>query len=350
MIFCGDTIFPGHYAPSIVEECDKEFVTKPKIVNLESLIALQKMKKTSPGIGLVSSTDTISFLEAMQVKGCVLANNHVTDFDLSIEEQKSFLRKHGIESCGAGDDIFQASKPCFYGEDEAETGVLAFGWETISCVAATAQKKGVNPLRYDHIVDSVGDFFRQNPKKRLVVVFHWDYEYERYPQPAHRKLAFELIEMGVDAIIGHHPHIVQGAEVYKERPIFYSLGNFYFPAGVHSGFKVVPPKVAYDGLCVEIAADARKCILYWTRLLENGRLVLLNKEKFLESDKIASLTPFAGMPHGEYIDWFKRHRHKKKLLPVYKDPHSRFETRFNDTWVSTRQNLIDFMVRLKSRH
>jgi poly-gamma-glutamate synthesis protein (capsule biosynthesis protein) len=37
-----------------------------------------------------------------------------------------------------------------------------------------------------------------------------------------------MIDAGADAIIGHHPHVVQGMEIYKQRPIFYSLGNFIF--------------------------------------------------------------------------------------------------------------------------
>ena len=37
-----------------------------------------------------------------------------------------------------------------------------------------------------------------------------------------------MIDQGVDGIFGHHPHIINGFEVYKNKPIFYSLGNFFF--------------------------------------------------------------------------------------------------------------------------
>jgi len=349
MIFCGDTIFPGTFDPVLLRDCNEEFLAKPKVVNLESLIELKKMKKTAPGIGLVSSPDTVPFLEAMHVRGCVLANNHVTDFDVSIEEQKRYLLEHGIQSCGAGDNLTEASSPCFFKEGGEETAVLAFGWETISCVAATERSKGVNPLRYDHVRKQVEDFLKMRPDTPLVIVFHWDYEYEQYPQPAHRKLAFELIDMGAHAVIGHHPHIVQGAEIYKGRPIFYSLGNFYFPAGMHSGFEVTPPEAAYSGLCVEIAEDAEKCTLYWTKLHRDGRIVLEKKEFLSQSKKLENLTPFTGMPHEEYVAWFRQNRHKKKLLPIYKNPASKVETVFNDLWVGSRQHLIDFLVRLRSR-
>jgi poly-gamma-glutamate synthesis protein (capsule biosynthesis protein) len=350
MIFCGDTIFTGTFDSAIVSECDKNFLQRPKAVNLESLIDLGQMKKTAPGIGLLSSPDIVDLFKAIQVEICLLANNHVTDFDVSIESQKRFLSESGIRACGAGDDLEMASLPCFFTQDDEEYGILPFGWETISCVAATDRSKGVNPLRYGHIMESVKNFFDEFPGKRLVVVFHWNYEYEQYPQPAHRKLAYDLIEMGVEAIIGHHPHIVQGAELHRGKPIFYSLGNFYFPAGVHSGFPVTPPDKAYHGLCVELSSkEASRPTLYWTHLGKNGRLRIENEEKLDESEKIAELTPFAGMPHEEYIEWFRKHRHKKRLLPIYKDPAAKLATTLNDLWVGTRQQLIDFLVRMRSR-
>lgn len=57
---------------------------------------------------------------------------------------------------------------------------------------------------------------------------HWGIEYEDVSHERQRYLAHTFIDAGVDAIIGHHPHWVQEMEIYKDRPIFYSLGNFIF--------------------------------------------------------------------------------------------------------------------------
>ena len=46
--------------------------------------------------------------------------------------------------------------------------------------------------------------------------------------PEQREFAYNLIDNGVDVILGHHPHQFQGIEIYKGKPIFYSLGNFIF--------------------------------------------------------------------------------------------------------------------------
>ena len=66
---------------------------------------------------------------------------------------------------------------------------------------------------------------------RIVVTFHWGVPYEREPSAETRAKARLAIDYGADLVIGHHPHIVQPAEVYRARPIFYSVGNFAFGSG-----------------------------------------------------------------------------------------------------------------------
>jgi len=62
----------------------------------------------------------------------------------------------------------------------------------------------------------------------IILSLHWGHENIAYPSPEQKEIAKSLIEMGVDIIIGHHPHYLQGIEKYKEGIIFYSLGNFNF--------------------------------------------------------------------------------------------------------------------------
>lgn len=70
----------------------------------------------------------------------------------------------------------------------------------------------------------------------VVAQLHWGMEYELYPRPEQVELAHVLAEKGVDAIFGHHPHVVQPFECYRTRrdpsrvvPIYYSLGNLTNP-------------------------------------------------------------------------------------------------------------------------
>lgn len=62
----------------------------------------------------------------------------------------------------------------------------------------------------------------------VVVSLHWGVEYVDQPSKAQREMAYRLIDEGVDLILGHHPHWLQGLEVYHDKLIAYSLGNFIF--------------------------------------------------------------------------------------------------------------------------
>ena len=95
-----------------------------------------------------------------------------------------------------------------------------------------------------------------------IVSIHWGGEREASPKAYQRKLARLIIDQGADAVIGHHPHVLQNIEVYKGRPIFYSIGNFAFgsrPAGeTQSGMVVrfllskTTRKIKYELLALNV--------------------------------------------------------------------------------------------------
>jgi len=62
----------------------------------------------------------------------------------------------------------------------------------------------------------------------MIVSIHWGREYVPYPSPEQVLLGRRLVDSGADIVLGSHPHILQGYEIYKKKPIFYSLGNFIF--------------------------------------------------------------------------------------------------------------------------
>ncbi|MEK7803558.1 MAG: CapA family protein, partial [Deltaproteobacteria bacterium] len=62
----------------------------------------------------------------------------------------------------------------------------------------------------------------------VVVSFHWSEELARYPKEYQIRLAHLAIDNGADLVVGHHPHVIQGVERYKDGIVFYSLGNFAF--------------------------------------------------------------------------------------------------------------------------
>jgi poly-gamma-glutamate synthesis protein (capsule biosynthesis protein) len=60
------------------------------------------------------------------------------------------------------------------------------------------------------------------------VYAHWGDEYEKKPNSGQREFAHRLVDAGADLVIGSHPHVVQTKELYNDKWIYYSLGNFVF--------------------------------------------------------------------------------------------------------------------------
>src|SRR5690606_38936614 len=76
---------------------------------------------------------------------------------------------------------------------------------------------------------------------RLAVMVHWGEERSDLPNQVQKSLAYAFVDAGADLVIGHHPHVLQGFEKYKDKWIAYSLGNFVFPG-------MSPPTTAETGV------------------------------------------------------------------------------------------------------
>ncbi len=92
-----------------------------------------------------------------------------------------------------------------------------------------------------------------------IAYIHWGNEFINYPNVEQKRFAHLLIDIGFDLIIGTHPHVLQGYEVYKGKYIFYSIGNFLFNMSSQSTkFSVVVNvdylnniKVSYDYIYIK---------------------------------------------------------------------------------------------------
>lgn len=91
--------------------------------------------------------------------------------------------------------------------------------------------------------------FAEKQSDAQIVYIHWGEEYESMWSPIQEQVAHVLVDAGADAVIGHHPHVVQGIEVYNGVPIFYSLGNFVFDQ--------YEDPLLQEGLLVEVLPQAK---------------------------------------------------------------------------------------------
>lgn len=134
-----------------------------------------------------------------------LNNNHILNYG-----QNGLLQTQNLLS-----DI-----PHFYDDfvtkniNGISIGFLGFDFITYP---STDKNEIINKIKkYDQQVDY------------LIVSIHWGNEYLPKPEQWRVNLAHDMIDAGADIIHGHHPHVWQGYEVYKDKPIFYSFGNFIF--------------------------------------------------------------------------------------------------------------------------
>lgn len=194
-----------------------------------------------------------------------LGNNHAMDYGpRGLAQMTAALDRQKIAWCGAGKDAAQAVehrvvklknglKVAFLSFHAFQTpGAL---WK---CTPATASAPGVAtlaglPVRTPATGQAQKGTARQAEgpalSRRLktavasarqdadvvVVWLHWGTERKTVPNPYQVQLGRKWIEAGADCVLGAHPHVLQGAEIYAGRPVFYSLGNLVSPLGGSTG-------------------------------------------------------------------------------------------------------------------
>ncbi len=168
------------------------------------------------------STKSISFrfdpaliptLKKYNFSSFSLANNH--SFDMGKDgfvESKKNLEKAGLNFYGSQ-----------YSIDDESLLVKEVGDFSIGFVGVNDTNSPINFSKTKQLIEKA-----EQEADFTVINIHWGEEYKEISNARQRKLARDLIDAGADVIIGHHPHVVQEMEIYKNRPIFYSLGNFVF--------------------------------------------------------------------------------------------------------------------------
>lgn len=154
-----------------------------------------------------------------------LANNHLTDCGRAgVLETLEVLGDAGVAVVGAGVNARAAHQPFIHQIGRWRVGFLGYYWNRRT--AAGAQLAGSARDTREDLAADIGALRTQ--VDRMVVHFHWGIPYQRDPLPEDREKARFAVDCGADVIIGHHPHVIQPFEVYRGRPIFYSVGNFTF--------------------------------------------------------------------------------------------------------------------------
>ena len=162
-----------------------------------------------------------------------LANNHIGDYGRSgVAATLDACRKAGVAVCGAGLSPREAYAHCRLKIGGRTVGIVAFAENGFgACGSAGAAQWGYAGWRATELVEQLE--LLRGQCDILIVVAHAGLEDSPVPLPCWRDAYRMLIRAGADWVIGHHPHVVQGSEIYRGKRIDYSLGNFFFDyAGV----------------------------------------------------------------------------------------------------------------------
>lgn len=158
-----------------------------------------------------------------------LANNHSLDQgSQGLEDTYIHLMSNGIVPLGYGDTQSSACRPMLIRKRNIEVALFNSVLLPLENWVYLEQDKGICQATVDILIDEIQSFKKNHPDTYIITVLHWGIEYQQHPTPFQRREAYRLIDAGTDAVIGHHPHVIQEEEIYKGKPIIYSLGNFIF--------------------------------------------------------------------------------------------------------------------------
>ena len=157
-----------------------------------------------------------------------LANNHSGDFGpKAFTQMVGLLKREGLGYYGGGLNLSEAHTPWVAERKGVRIAFLGYNEFQPRNFEADHDRAGIAWSEDEQVVRDIATARTQWRADVVIPIMHWGWE-EAKANPRQRALARRMIDAGADAVIGGHPHQVQDTDVYKGKPIFYSLGNFVF--------------------------------------------------------------------------------------------------------------------------
>ena len=194
--------------------------------NLECPLS-QRGRRSANDISYRASPEYAGALARAGFRVVSLANNHAFDYgEVALADTLEALRASGIQPVGAGTSLTDARKPAVVTVEGIRIGFLAYCMVGSDVIYATAGESGVAPANPRMIAEDAASL--RSVADIVVVSIHWGIELRSLPWPRMVEFARDMIDCGADAVLGHHSHVAGSVEIYRNRPILYSLGNFSF--------------------------------------------------------------------------------------------------------------------------
>ncbi len=235
------------YVGPILREADITFAQNERLYSRRKDICLRGGEE-------LTTPENARFLKLGGFDVISFASNHSMDLGAEVMlETANVLKALGFAVIGVGSNILEARKPAII--ERGGTNVAFLGYSSVLRAGCSAEPRraGCAPMRawtlYNQIdyqpgtppqiitfpyrddLDALLEDVRQAKTQADLVVLslHWGIHFYHAVIATYQKeVAHAAIEAGADIILGHHAHQLKAVEVYKGKPIFYSLGNFAF--------------------------------------------------------------------------------------------------------------------------
>jgi poly-gamma-glutamate capsule biosynthesis protein CapA/YwtB (metallophosphatase superfamily) len=181
------------------------------------------------------------------VHAVTLANNHFRDCgEDGMRQTVEHLDRAGLLHYGAAPDRENADRPLVVEIGVTRIGLLGFFGKGESTWRRVLGRDGASPMTEDNLRRLIPALRPQVDV--LLVSIHWGLNYKAEVGPKQQKMGHLAIDLGADAVIGHGAHIPQPMELYRGKPIIYSIGNAAFGTGNNA---------VRDGLLAELVVEGK---------------------------------------------------------------------------------------------
>jgi hypothetical protein len=200
-----------------------------KILNLETNISTPGVGSPQTGKAFTfnSPLKSLDILRKNKIDAVSLANNHTNDYgSRALSEMFELLNEKKIVYFGAGNNIDEAFQPKYLEYNGTKIGLV--GVNEIETYFQNVSNSRAGSAYFDEVrIKSAIETANKNADI-VIVMPHWGTEHQLQADSNQVNWGRKFIDWGADIVAGAHPHVRQNHEVYKDKHIYYSLGNFIF--------------------------------------------------------------------------------------------------------------------------
>ncbi len=213
-----------------------------------------------------------------------LANNHIMDFgEEAFTKTKKSLESQNIKYFGAGVEDENFNNPTIIKFADKKIALLGYSCPSTHSIFGDKNSNGSAKLEENRIIEDIN--YIKLKVDFIIIQPHWGIQEIPFPKFSDREIAHRLIDNGADLIIGHHAHVVQSHEIYKNKYIFYGLGNFIFPDldiptrwnGKEFTARRIKKQEIEHRQSMVVTLNKNLKVDFFTTILENG---IVKKDKF----------------------------------------------------------------------